>query len=93
MTDPTTLGYEAEPQDVALLVEQILGDAGDPDERYSRATAMQVFHRAVASALMDERADICAKWNANGESYADIADRISLSRGMAQKLVERGRAT
>ena len=95
--DPTTLGYEAEPGDVAAEVAGILGGWGDdPLPRYHAATAAQVHHQAVVNALADERGRIAARWNvpdADGRklSYQEIADRLGISRAKAQQLVERGR--
>lgn len=92
MADATTIGYEAEPTDVAAEVEGILSDFADPLERYHRATAAQVHHQAVVAALADERACIAAALSAGGMSYAAIAEALSLgSRSRAQQLVERGR--
>lgn len=93
MPDSTTLGYEPEPTDVAAEIENAIGDITDPEERYHRATAAQVHHEAVSTALADERARICAEWwdGGNGLTYAKIGELIGASRSRAQQLVERGR--
>lgn len=94
MNDQTTLGYEAEPTDVAAEVDGILADIADPLERYQRATAAQVHHQAVARALADERAQALKEMNDAGLSYQQIADVTLIgTRGRAQQLVEKARAS
>lgn len=92
MTDKTTLGYEAEPTNVAAEVASILADITDPLERYQRATSAQVHHMAVADALAAERAAALKALNDDGLSYAKIADVTLIgTRGRVQQLVERAR--
>lgn len=90
MADKTTLGYEAEPTDVAAEVDGILADITDPLERYQRATAAQVHHVAVADALAAERAAALKALNDSGLSYQQIADVTLIgTRGRVQQLVEK----
>ncbi|MFF9003713.1 hypothetical protein ACF1GW_39110 [Streptomyces achromogenes] len=91
MSMPTT-GYEAEPSDVAAEVASHLEDITDPLERYHRATAAQVHHKAVAAALQQERDKALAELNADGASYDKLTTLVpGLSRPGVQKAVERGR--
>jgi hypothetical protein len=95
MTTPTT-GFEAEPKDVATEVANHLNDITDPSERYSRATAGQAHHEAVARALQTERDIALAQLNAPALgpgklSYEVLAVRTGLSRSGVQNAVERGR--
>lgn len=92
MTDPTTLGHEPEPTDVAAELDQILWGVMDPLERYNAATAAQVHHNAVVTALGHERGRILAAMNDDGMSYQDIADATMIgTRGRVQQLVEKAR--
>lgn len=92
MTTPTT-GYEPEPGDVAAAVADWIGDTHDPSELYSRATAGQAHHEAVAAALQRARDRALACLNADGLSYEKLTELTSLSRSGVQKAVERGRAS
>ncbi|MFJ5680234.1 hypothetical protein [Streptomyces sp. NPDC093097] len=94
--DPTTIGYEPEPTDVAAEVAAILEEVTDPTELYARATAAQVHHQAVVEALALVRSRCLAELNtpdADGakSSFDQIATATGLTRGGAQKLVQRGR--
>lgn len=95
MTTPT-IGFEAEPADVATEVANHLNDITDPWERYLRATAAQAHHEAVAQSLQAERDKALAMLNdkalgSNRLSYEALAARTGLSRSGAQNAVERGR--
>ncbi|MER6684611.1 hypothetical protein [Streptomyces olivaceoviridis] len=91
MTTPTT-GYEAEPSDVAAEVASHLDDITDPLERYHRATAAQVHHKAVVAAFQQERDKALAQLNADGHSYEKLTSLApGTTRPGIQKAVERGR--
>lgn len=89
MTNP---GYEAEPTDVAAIVDAELADFTDPLERYARASAAEALYRSVANAFADERASAVLALHEAGMSYQRIADATLIgTRGRAQQLVERAR--
>ncbi|RNF86762.1 hypothetical protein [Streptomyces botrytidirepellens] len=95
--DPTTVGYEPEPTDVAAEVAAILEEITDPIELYERATAAQVHHQAVVEALSLFRSRCLAGLNTPGvdgtkSSFEQISGYTGLTRGGVQKLVQRGRS-
>ncbi|MBZ3916681.1 hypothetical protein [Streptomyces acidiscabies] len=95
-TDITTTGYEPELHDVAAEVASVLEEITDPTEMYARATAAQVHHQAVVSALALVRSRCMAEFNtpdADGNKYSfdRIGDFTGVSASGVQKLVVRGR--
>lgn len=93
-----TVGYEAEPSDVATEVTNWLGDITDPSERYARATSAQAHHEAVVTAMQRERDKVLAALNAGsdeeeGLSYEKLTEMTGLTRAGVQKAVERGRSS
>lgn len=97
MTDQTTQGYEADPDDVQALLDVVLADVADepdPAIRYVMLTKSLVLHQALVGRIADERARaVAAMHTPGGMSYSQITEALGLgSRSRAQQLVERGRA-
>lgn len=73
------------------LVERGPKAMPDPVERFKVLTEAGVTARSVVEGLAIERAKVLAEMHAAGQSYAQIAERVGLTRARAQQLVERGR--
>ena len=89
-------GYEAEPEEAQAVVESEIEDIaaawpGDCLPRYAALSARQAFYQAVSEGLAEARAAAVAQMNADGLSYAQIAETTGLKRSRVQQLVERGR--
>jgi hypothetical protein len=80
--DPTTVGYEAEPQDVAAEIAGILDGWDDPLARYHATTAAQAHYQAVVNGLADERAWIAAAWNSPVARHSNSSNEAG-NRGHA----------
>ncbi|MFI6318754.1 hypothetical protein ACIBG8_14600 [Nonomuraea sp. NPDC050556] len=89
MPDRSTLGYEAEPSDVAAH----LADFTDLLELYARASAENALLLAAARAATAYKARALALLHRDGYSYEKIATMVGISetRSGVQKLVEQGR--
>jgi hypothetical protein len=96
VTDPTTQGYEADPDEVEALLNDALGDITeepDPVIRYTMLSKLLVLHDVVVGRIASERARaVAAMHTPGGMSYAQIGEAIGVSRSRAQQLVVRGRA-
>lgn len=86
----TTLGYEAEPQDVAHLLHTQCGDLltePDPLIRYTRLTAEQALYDALVSAIKRERGRALAEL-AEGRSNTAVAELVGLgTRQRVEQLI------
>lgn len=95
MTDTAPIGYEAEPTDVAAILETALGDIPDepdPTIRFAQLGALGALYDAVVSGIADERAKAAAELAAQGLSFQQVASTLGLgSKARAQQLIERGR--
>lgn len=83
-----------EPVDVDAAWRALVGAPrpdGDLTARWgSLATCIRLI-TLVDKRLHDERALIALRWWDAGDSYAVIGERVGLTRGRVQQLVERGR--
>lgn len=86
----TTLGYEAEPQDVAHLLNTQCGELlaePDPLIRYSRLTSEQALYDALVSAIKRERGRALAELG-SGRSNTEVAQLVGLgTRQRVEQLI------
>lgn len=81
MADHTTDGFEAEPTDVAGLLEHLCGDLldePDPLIRYTRLTAEQALYDGLVSAIKVERGKALRAMSDSGLTYEQIAASAGL---------------
>lgn len=78
----STTGYEAEPQDVAHLLDTLCGDIlaeADPLVRYTMLTKEQVLYDALVSAIKRERGKAITEMVARpGASQTSVAEATGL---------------
>lgn len=77
----TTQGYEAEPHDIAALLDNLCGDLlTEPDAliRYVTLTSEQARYDALVSAIKAERGRALAELKASGLSWQQVADAAQL---------------
>lgn len=95
MTDPTTIGYEAEPHDVEGLLHLVCGELLDEPDllvRYNALTSQQVLVDALVSRIKAERGRALAEMHAGGLNLDQVADAAGLgSYQRVQKLISAGR--
>lgn len=94
MTDADTPGTGVEPQELAAVLDGLIGDrAADEHDLawYAHLTSRQALLTAAAAEVAGMRARLVAGLHAEGQSYAAIAATTGLTRGRVQQLVERGR--
>lgn len=89
----TTTGYEAEPQYVAALLDNLLGDLlGEPDPmvRYHKLTMEQALYDALVSAIKARRGAALAELREQqGLTLAQVADLVGLgSKQRVAQLIE-----
>lgn len=96
MADPTTAGYEAEPTQVAALLQLHCGyhlAEADPLRRYIELTHAQVLYDALVQAIRRERGKALADMITEGTPVPEIADLTRLgTRQRVQALLRSGRA-
>lgn len=86
-------GYEADPDDVAAMLDQEIDaeDRDDPTLLYVRATQVAARYTAALAELTKVRAEAVHRMSLAGSSYAQIARTTGLSRPRVQQLVQLGR--
>jgi len=90
----STDGYEADPREVAALVEREVDaeDRSDPTMLYVRASALHAHHTAVAREMTKLRAQAVLRLSQQGMSYEAIAAHLKISKPRVQQLVNLARA-
>lgn len=73
-----------------MNTEQWWFNANDPNERYENATVRLADAQQVVTRLSDLRALAVSQMHINGLSYAQIGEKLGVSRSRAQQLVTRG---
>src|SRR5690606_414113 len=96
MTDKTTAGVSAEPEEVEALLHNLCGfhlAERDPVERYTVLTREQVLYEALAAAIRRERGRALAELVERGHKLAEVAALTGLrSRQQVQRLIQVGAA-
>lgn len=92
MTDRTTAGIEAEPEEVEALLHNLCGfhlAERDPVSRYAVLTREQVLYEALAAAIRRERGRALAELAARGHKLTEVAELTGLgSRQRVQRLIQ-----
>ncbi len=96
MTDRTTAGIEAEPDEVEALLHNLCGfhlAERDPVARYTVLTREQVLYDALAMAIKRERGRALAELVSRGHRLTEIATLTGLrTRQQVQRLIRVGTA-
>ncbi len=88
------MSTEADPDEVDAMWAALIGERGEVDAMawWTHLSTRRAVLVDVAARIGDELAALAERWHrVDGDSFAVIGDRIGLSRGRAQQLVERGR--
>jgi DNA-directed RNA polymerase specialized sigma24 family protein len=94
MADADTPGTGVEPQELAAILDGLIGDPADDEHDlawYAHLTSRQALLTAAVDEVAGMRARALAGLHAQGQSYGQIAAVTGLTRGRVQQLVERGR--
>jgi len=96
MTDKTTAGIEAEPDEVEALLHNLCGfhlAERDPVARYTVLTREQVLYDALVQAIKRERGRALAELVNRGHRLTEVAAMTGLrSRQQVQRLIQIGNA-
>ena len=96
MTDKTTAGIEAEPDEVEALLHNLCGfhlAERDPVARYTVLTREQVLYDALVAAIKRERGRALAELVSRGHRLTEVAAMTGLrSRQQVQRLIQIGTA-
>jgi hypothetical protein len=96
MTDRTTVGIEAEPEDVEALLHNLCGfhlAERDPVARYTVLTREQVLYDALVEAIKRERGRALAELVSKGHRLNEVAELTGLrTRQQVQRLIQIGTA-
>jgi len=96
MTDKTTAGIEAEPDEVEALLHNLCGfhlAERDPVARYTVLTREQVLYDALVQAIKRERGRALAELVNRGHRLTEVAAMTGLrSRQQVQRLIQFGNA-
>jgi hypothetical protein len=96
MTDKTTAGYTADPEEVEALLHNLCGfhlAERDPVARYTVLTQEQVLYDALVSAIRRERGRALAELAERGHKLNEIAELTALgTRQRVQRLIQVGTA-
>jgi hypothetical protein len=96
MTDKTTMGISAEPEEVEAVLQSLCGyhlAERDPVFRYTVLTREQVLYDALVSAIKRERGRALAELVANGHKLTEVAELTGLgTRQRVQRLVQIAKA-
>jgi HPt (histidine-containing phosphotransfer) domain-containing protein len=96
MTDKTTAGIEAEPDEVEALLHNLCGfhlAERDPVARYTVLTREQVLYDALVQAIKRERGRALAELVNRGHRLTEVAAMAGLrSRQQVQRLIQIGNA-
>jgi len=91
MTDKTTEGVTAEPEEVEAILHNLCGyhlSEPDPVFRYTALTREQVLYDALVSAIKRERGRALAELVASGRTLTQVADMTNLrTRQRVQRLI------
>src|SRR4051794_213550 len=94
MADPTTIGFEAEPDQVEALLQIHCGyhlSETDPLLRYLELTHAQVLYEALTKSIRRERGKAVAAMIADGTEIPEVAALTRLgTRQRIQALVRSG---
>jgi hypothetical protein len=97
MTDRTTAGIEAEPEEVEALLHNLCGfhlAERDPVARYTVLTREQVLYDALVEAIKRERGRALAELVNQGHRPVDVAKMTGLrTRQQVQRLIQLGTAS
>ncbi len=92
MTDRTTAGIEAEPEEVEAMLHNLCGfhlAERDPVARYAVLTREQVLYEALAAAIRRERGRALAELAARGHKLTEVAELTGLgTRQRVQRLIQ-----
>ena len=92
MTDKTTEGITAEPEEVEAVLLNLCGyhlSESDPVFRYTVLTREQVLYDALVTAIKRERGRALAELVANGHKLTEVAELTGLgSRQRVQRLIQ-----
>lgn len=92
MTDRTTAGIEAEPDDVEALLHNLCGfhlAERDPVARYTVLTREQVLYDALVAAIKRERGRALAELVSKGHRLTEVAQLTGLrTRQQVQRLIQ-----
>jgi hypothetical protein len=92
MTDRTTAGIEAEPDEVEALLHNLCGfhlAERDPVARYTVLTREQVLYDALVTAIKRERGRALAELVSKGHRLTEVADATGLrTRQQVQRLIQ-----
>jgi hypothetical protein len=96
MTDRTTLGITAEPEEVEAVLHSLCGfhlAERDPVSRYTVLTREQVLYDALVAAIKRERGRALAELVERGHRLTEVAELTGLgSRQRVQRLIQLGAA-
>ncbi len=96
MTDRTTFGFTAEPEEVEALLHNLCGfhlAERDPVSRYTVLTREQVLYDALVAAIKRERGRALAELVERGHRLTEVAELTGLgSRQRVQRLIQLGAA-
>ncbi len=96
MTDKTTAGFTAEPEEVEALLHNLCGfhlAERDPVARYTVLTHEQVLYDALVAAIRRERGRALAELVERGHKLTEVAELTSLgTRQRVQRLIQVGTA-
>ena len=95
MTDKTTMGITAAPEEVEAVLHNLCGyhlAERDPVFRYTVLTREQVLYDALVASIRRERGRALAELAANGHKLTEIAELTGLgSRQRVQRLIQQAR--
>jgi hypothetical protein len=96
MTDKTTMGIVAEPEEVEAVLQNLCGyhlSERDPVHRYTVLTREQVLYDALVAAIRRERGRALAELVGRGHKLTEVADLTGLgSRQRVQRLIQLAQA-
>jgi hypothetical protein len=96
MTDKTTMGIVAEPEEVEAVLQSLCGyhlSERDPVHRYTVLTREQVLYDALVAAIRRERGRALAELVGRGHKLTEVAELTGLgSRQRVQRLIQLAQA-
>jgi seryl-tRNA synthetase len=96
MTDKTTMGITAEPEEVEAVLNNLCGyhlAERDPVFRYTVLTREQVLYDALVTAIKRERGRALAELVASGHKLTEVAELTGLgTRQRVQRLIQLAKA-
>lgn len=94
-TDNSLLGFGVEPQEVDAVLESLVGERNeDILAWYGYLSSRQALLQAVVDRIRDMRRSTVLDLyeDMDNGTFAQVADRLNVSRATAQQMIERGRA-